>query len=78
MPLCFALSGNEISSPLPVLKFFAQEGIMQFVMTAIAVVAGLTFSFAIALVVEELIFGKVLGLFFTQPAAVKVQTARKQ
>ena len=51
---------------------------MQFVMTAMAVIAGMTFSFAIALLVEELIFGKVLRLFFPQPAAVKAQTGQKQ
>lgn len=43
---------------------------MQFVMTAISVLAGLAFSFAIAILVEELIFGKVLRVFFAQPVAV--------
>jgi len=37
---------------------------MQLVITAIAVVAGLAFSIAVALVVEELIFGQVCRLFF--------------
>ena len=39
---------------------------MQFVITAIVVTAGLVFSFAIALLVEELIFGKVFRLLFAQ------------
>jgi hypothetical protein len=51
---------------------------MQFIMTAIAVIAGLTFSFAIAILVEELIFGKVLRIFFAQPAAVKVSRELKR
>ena len=37
---------------------------MQLVMTAIAVTAGMVFSLAIAILVEELIFGKVFRLFF--------------
>ena len=39
---------------------------MQLVMTAIAVIAGMVFSLAIALLVEELIFGKVFRLFFAR------------
>ena len=50
---------------------------MQLVITAIAAVAGLVFSVAIALLVEELIFGKVFRLFFTtQPQPVKAQLKR--
>jgi hypothetical protein len=50
---------------------------MQLVITAIAAVAGLVFSVAIALLVEELIFGKVFRLFFTpQPQSVKAQLKR--
>jgi hypothetical protein len=37
---------------------------MQMVMTFIAVVAGLIFSVAVALVAEEFIFGQVLRLLF--------------
>ena len=51
---------------------------MQLVITAMAVIAGVTFSFAIAVLVEELIFGKVLPLFFTQPALVRVKSEQKQ
>jgi len=41
---------------------------MQLVMTAIAVTAGMVFSLAIAILVEELIFGKVFRLFFVRQA----------
>jgi hypothetical protein len=45
---------------------------MQLAITFMAVVAGLVFSIAVALVVEELIFGQVFRIFFTpQPARVK-------
>ena len=39
---------------------------MQTVMTAITVTAGMAFSLAIAILVEEWIFGRVFGLFFAQ------------
>ena len=42
---------------------------MQVVMTLMAVIAGMVFSLAIAILVEELIFGKVFGLVFARPAA---------
>ena len=41
-----------------------REQAMELVFTTIAVVGGMSFSLAVALLVEELIFGKVLGLFF--------------
>jgi len=41
-----------------------REKLMELVFTTIAVVGGMSFSLAVALLVEELIFGKVLGLFF--------------
>ena len=60
---------------------------MQMVMTFMAVVAGLIFSVAVALLVEELIFGQVFRLFFARhnarqtgsnlvPAAVKTGQKR--
>jgi hypothetical protein len=50
---------------------------MQLLITAIAAIAGLVFSIAIALLVEELIFGKVFRLFFTpQPQPVKAELKR--
>ena len=42
---------------------------MELVMTLVTVVAGMSFSLAIALLVEELIFGKVLRLFFVRQAS---------
>jgi nitrate/nitrite transporter NarK len=51
---------------------------MQLVMTALAVTGGMAFSLAIALLVEELIFGKVLRVFFVQQTAqVKPGPERK-
>ncbi|HWF92406.1 MAG TPA: hypothetical protein VN684_08985 [Terriglobales bacterium] len=48
---------------------------MQLLMTALAVIAGMTFSLAIAISVEELVFGKVFGFMsrrmVTQPVPVK-------
>ena len=50
---------------------------MQLLITAIAAIAGLVFSVAIALLVEELIFGKVFRLFFTpHPHPVKAELKR--
>jgi hypothetical protein len=50
---------------------------MQLVITFMAVVAGLVFSVAVALVVEELIFGQVFRVFFTaQPVQVKASQQR--
>jgi hypothetical protein len=47
-------------------------GFMQFVMTALAVAAGMVFSLAIALLAEELIFGKVFCLFLLRrPIPIK-------
>jgi hypothetical protein len=51
---------------------------MQLLMTAIAVVAGLVFSFTVALLVEEFIFGKVFRLFLAQPAEVRVKSGHKR
>jgi hypothetical protein len=50
---------------------------MQLAITAMAATAGMVFSLAVALVVEELIFGKVFRAFFTRQAVkVKSQTKR--
>jgi hypothetical protein len=50
---------------------------MQLAITFMAVVAGLVFSVAVALVVEELIFGQVFRVFFT-PAPVKVKAEQRR
>jgi hypothetical protein len=50
---------------------------MQMAITFLAVVAGMIFSLAIALLTEELIFGQVFRLFFArQTAAVKTEDKR--
>jgi hypothetical protein len=38
---------------------------MELIFTTLAIVAGMSFSLAVALLVEELIFGKVFRLFFS-------------
>ena len=40
---------------------------MQTLITFITVVAGLLFSLAVAIIVEEFIFGQIFRLFFTAP-----------
>jgi hypothetical protein len=53
---------------------------MQMVITFMAVVAGLVFSVAVALLAEEFIFGQVFRLFAMRqagsPAAVKIDEKR--
>jgi hypothetical protein len=44
---------------------------MQLAMTLMAVVAGMVFSLAVALLAEELIFGQVIRLFFVRTGAVQ-------
>jgi len=58
---------------------------MQFLMTATVVIDGLGLSVAIAILAEELIFGKVFGLFFTPlaaplaaPQTVQVESGHKR
>jgi len=50
---------------------------MQLLITFLAVLAGLLFSIAVALVVEELIFGQVFRLFFT-PATVRAKAGQQR
>jgi hypothetical protein len=54
-----------------------REGIMQMAITFMAVVAGLIFSVAVALLAEELIFGQVFRLFFSQQTAA-LKTGQKR
>jgi hypothetical protein len=44
---------------------------MQMAITFMAVVAGMIFSLAVALLAEELIFGQVFRLFFARAAAAE-------
>ena len=57
---------------------YLKEVAMQLVITALAVLAGLFFSFAVSLLVEELIFGKIFRLFFAHAAAVSMKNAAKR
>ena len=50
---------------------------MQLAISAIAVVAGMVFSLAIAFLVEEFIFGEVFRLFFARQVA-RVKAAQKR
>jgi len=50
---------------------------MQMVITFMAVVAGLIFSVAVALLAEELIFGQVFRLFFVRQT-VPVKSGQKR
>jgi hypothetical protein len=50
---------------------------MQQIITFMAVVAGLVFSLAVALVVEELIFGQVFRIFFT-PQLVRIKSGSQR
>jgi hypothetical protein len=50
---------------------------MQMVITLMAVVGGMVFSLAVALLAEEFIFGQVVRLFFVrQTAGVKTENRR--
>jgi hypothetical protein len=49
---------------------------MQLAITALAVTGGMVFSLAIALLVEELIFGKVFRLVFIRQVQVKSEQSR--
>jgi hypothetical protein len=51
---------------------------MQLLITAMAVIAGMVFSFAIALLVEELIFGRVFRLIFAPPGEAPVKSEPKR
>jgi hypothetical protein len=49
---------------------------MQLVITTLAVIAGMVFSLAIALLVEEFIFGQVFRMMFLRQAQLKAESRR--
>jgi hypothetical protein len=49
---------------------------MQLVITTLAVIAGMVFSLAIALLVEEFIFGQVFRMMFLRQAQLKAHSRR--
>jgi hypothetical protein len=61
----------------PVFSAGVKEFVMQMVITAIAVIAGMILSLAVALLAEELIFGQVIRLFFARQA-VQVKPGQKR
>jgi hypothetical protein len=50
---------------------------MQLAITALAVMAGLLFSIAVAVLVEELIFGEVFRLFFAPRAVERIRSGQR-
>lgn len=50
---------------------------MQLAITAMAAIAGLVFSLAVAVLAEEFIFGEIFRLFFAQPAVEQVKSGQK-
>jgi hypothetical protein len=50
---------------------------MDTAITALTVVAGLVFSIAVGILVEEVIFGEIFRLFFSEPAVARVRAWRK-
>lgn len=54
----------------------AAENIMQWIITLVAVVAGLILSLGVAVITEELIFGRLMALFFFRSAARPTMAAK--
>jgi hypothetical protein len=50
---------------------------MDTAITAVTVVAGLIFSIAVGILVEEVIFGEIFRLFFAEPAVARVRSWTK-
>ncbi len=84
--LCFSehiIQQRRSSKPSPINNMYLDGGLplhsqhegtthLQLIISFMAVVAGLVFSVAVALLVEEMIFGQVFRIFFTpQPVRVK-------
>jgi hypothetical protein len=75
----FSVLGSQFSvgSKASLIEEIIWRNAMQLAITAIAVVAGLVFSLAIALLVEELIFGKVFRVLFIRQA-VRVKSGQER
>ena len=50
---------------------------MDTAITAVTVLAGLIFSVAVGIAVEEVIFGEIIRLFFAEPAVARVRSWTK-
>lgn len=70
------LSGVNFAYAKVLIQERSQEEVMQLAITFMAVVAGMVFSLAVALLAEELIFGQVFRLFARQTASVKSEEKR--
>lgn len=46
---------------------------MEYAITALTVLAGITFSIVVGIAVEEVIFGEIFRLFFAEPAIARVR-----
>jgi hypothetical protein len=55
----------------------ARRLVMDTAITAVTVVAGLIFSVAVGIAVEEVIFGEIIHLFFAEPAVARVRSWTK-
>ena len=54
------------------------EGVMQMAITFMAVIGGLAFSLAVALLAEELIFGQIFRIFFAPRRLVQVAIVKSE
>ena len=79
---CFAFAlafqQHAIGCTIAILSDVRGRTHMQMAITFMAVVAGLVFSIAVALVVEELIFGQVFRLFFTPPQPAQAKAVQQR
>jgi hypothetical protein len=51
--------------------------IMEMTITAITVAAGMLFSVAVGILVEEVIFGEIFRMFFAEPAVARMRAWTK-
>ena len=59
-------------------KTFRRKLVMQMAITFMAVVAGMVFSLAVALLAEEFIFGQVFRLFFARQSVQQTAPVRTE
>lgn len=77
IPSSYIADGDRSALTSPYSRRNFREDVMQMAITFIAVVGGMVLSLAVALLAEELIFGQVFRLFFSQQAlAVKRESRR--
>jgi len=74
--ILFIFNHIQLARAMLLSRHTSKEVVMQLAITALAVLGGLLFSFAISLLVEELIFGKIFRAFFAHAAAVSAKAKR--